>query len=129
MKILIIVGVLAVVAVAYGFEVAAVVKFRNDLSRCSKDMDELSSNPSIDNLHCVMIKDGKMLKPNGEYDPKVALKRLADLMSDSGRVEVAHALFNKCYKEAVDSGVIGAEQTKQVLTCSKAILYMVDKIN
>ncbi|XP_032687762.1 uncharacterized protein LOC116851939 [Odontomachus brunneus] len=124
----IIISVLAIAMMAYGYNADKLKKFYDDFAMCNEKLGTSPTEPSAQAINCALINDGEILNANGEIITEIAMQKLDDLISDPDKLKQAREMHTKCYKEVVESGVTGNEQTLTMITCSMPIMGLIDKL-
>ncbi|XP_014487550.1 PREDICTED: uncharacterized protein LOC106751225 [Dinoponera quadriceps] len=126
---MIIISVLTITAMAYGFNVERVRQVNENFLKCSSELGQSADNPTVEVFQCAIVKGGRVLDANGLYKKEDTLKIFEDIISDTSKLEQARNVFTKCYDEAIQNGSTGDEQTIKITTCSLPIIPLFDKPN
>ncbi|XP_032687758.1 uncharacterized protein LOC116851936 [Odontomachus brunneus] len=128
MQISVIISVLAIATMAYGFNIDIWEKIWGDLAACNKLIFKAPDDHNVPGILCTLIRDGEILDKNGEFKNEIAMQRLEDLISNPNKLEQARQIHIDCHREVVKSGATGIYQTKQIILCERLILTLFDKI-
>ncbi|XP_014480089.1 PREDICTED: uncharacterized protein LOC106747250 [Dinoponera quadriceps] len=130
MKTLVIIaGVLAVMTVVNGLNVEKLRNFYQQYAKCDEELGGTSVELHPEKIHCALVKLGKIVKANGEFDKEETLKSIEETITDANKLKQAKMLFHKCYNETIQGGSTGKEQTMKIVTCASAIVDLLDKLN
>ncbi|XP_032687763.1 uncharacterized protein LOC116851940 [Odontomachus brunneus] len=123
------ISVLAIAMMTYGYNADKLRQFYDNLAKCSKILYKEPNVRSVQSFYCALTNDHELINMNGEIETNVAMQKFNDVISDPGRLEQAHAIYIKCYKEAIETGVTGYEQTMKIIACGMPIMDLIDKLN
>ncbi|XP_011137597.1 uncharacterized protein LOC105182112 [Harpegnathos saltator] len=127
--IVIIISVLAVMTVVYGYNEERSEKFLRNLSKCEKSPTRLQGDRlSLETVICAIENDGKIFNENGEYKFEAAMQGLEDAISDQNSLNKAKKTFTNCYNKEIEKKTTGMDQTKEITKCSLSIFSFFDKL-
>ncbi|XP_025157644.1 uncharacterized protein LOC112589266 [Harpegnathos saltator] len=124
---LITVGVLAIIAMAYGFDANMARKFHEDLSKCNKQLGKSPPEVNLDTALCAVDMYG-LLNEKGESIKEAAFQSFVDLISDADTRKLAKIIYLKCYDDVTKSGATGHEHGQKITSCAFPIIYLFDEV-
>ncbi|XP_025153839.1 uncharacterized protein LOC112588367 [Harpegnathos saltator] len=125
---MIVVGILAITAVVYGFDPKRLQKFRNNFENCTTKYQHLSTtdNPTVPVLNCMLIEDGRIFDANGEFMKEEVLKAIEDVIPDANKMGQALTMYNNCYDRVIREGGTDEKQKMKIITCIVLVMPFIE---
>ncbi|XP_032689847.1 uncharacterized protein LOC116853084 [Odontomachus brunneus] len=125
----IIVAVLAIITMVYGFNPERLKKLKDNMEKCSKDLGESSSQPlSGKALLCALTKDGQIINKDGLFWVENSSQALQDFISDTAKLEQGKKIFKECYDKNMQGQGTNQEKTAKLAKCTLPIVALLGSI-
>ncbi|XP_032689848.1 venom allergen 2-like [Odontomachus brunneus] len=121
----IIVAVLAIITMIYGFNPKRLKKLKDNMAKCSKDLGESSSQPlSSKAILCALTKDGQIVDKDGLFSVEKCYQALQDFISDPAKLEQGKKIFQECYDKNMQGKGTNQEKTAKITECALPIVAL-----
>ncbi|XP_025158911.1 uncharacterized protein LOC112589515 [Harpegnathos saltator] len=124
---LITVGVLAIIAMAYGFDANMARKFHEDLLKCNKQLGKSPPEVNVDTVLCAADMYG-LRNEKGECRKVEVSQALVDFISNDEKRNLAERIYLKCSDDVTKSGATGNEHARKIVSCCLPIMYLLDEV-